>query len=91
VVENGVNSNRISQMIAAGRIVRNDEVVGSIPTSSTKSSIIYKFSASTLVPLRPIKPFQVLPGVPQTSPADAKRFPQDAWIATRNHAVCRRV
>ena len=36
MLENGDNSTRINQMIADGRIVRNDEVVGSIPTSSTK-------------------------------------------------------
>ena len=35
VIENGVTSNRINQIIAADRIVRNDEVVGSSPTSST--------------------------------------------------------
>jgi hypothetical protein len=28
-------SQRISQIITAGRVVRNDEAVGSIPTSST--------------------------------------------------------
>ena len=32
----GVNSNRINQLMMADSIVRNDEVVGSIPTSSTK-------------------------------------------------------
>ena len=33
------------------RIVRNDEVVGSIPTSSTMFSITYKRSSNGLVPL----------------------------------------
>jgi hypothetical protein len=33
----GDKSQRINQIIAAERIVRNDEVVGSIPTSSTKT------------------------------------------------------
>jgi hypothetical protein len=36
VTEIGVALNRINQLITAGCIVRNDEVVGSIPTSSTK-------------------------------------------------------
>jgi hypothetical protein len=31
----GVMSNRINQMISGERVVRNDEAVGSIPTSST--------------------------------------------------------
>jgi hypothetical protein len=35
VIETGAKSNTISHMIAADAIVRNDEVVGSIPTSST--------------------------------------------------------
>ncbi len=37
VLEAGDKSKRISEMITADYIVRNDEVVGSIPTSSTKS------------------------------------------------------
>jgi hypothetical protein len=36
VIEKVSKSNRISRMIMAGYIVRNDEVVGSSPTSSTK-------------------------------------------------------
>jgi hypothetical protein len=36
VTKNGENVNRISHMSVADIIVRNDEVVGSIPTSSTK-------------------------------------------------------
>jgi hypothetical protein len=36
VLEIGDKGNRINQMITADAIVRNDEVVGSIPTSSTK-------------------------------------------------------
>jgi hypothetical protein len=36
VIKIGAIVNRISQMSMAARIVRNDEVVGSIPTSSTK-------------------------------------------------------
>jgi hypothetical protein len=39
VTEAGDKSRRISEMIAGERIVRNDEVVGSIPTSSTIFSI----------------------------------------------------
>ena len=35
MLEIGVNSNRINQLMMADYIVRNDEVVGSIPTSST--------------------------------------------------------
>jgi len=39
VLEIGDKSNRISQMSTADAIVRNDEVVGSIPTSSTIFSV----------------------------------------------------
>ena len=35
MTEAGDKSRRISEIITAGHIVRNDEVVGSIPTSST--------------------------------------------------------
>jgi hypothetical protein len=42
VIEIGAKSNTISHMTAADAIVRNDEVVGSIPTSSTKFSITCK-------------------------------------------------
>ena len=38
MLENWSNVNRISQMTMAVLIVRNDEVVGSIPTSSTISN-----------------------------------------------------
>ena len=38
MLENGVKSNRVNHVVAADAIVRNDEVVGSIPTSSTKFS-----------------------------------------------------
>jgi hypothetical protein len=37
VIETGDKSRRIKKMITADYIVRNDEVVGSIPTSSTIS------------------------------------------------------
>ncbi len=36
VIETGAKSNTISHMIVVGAIVRNDEVAGSIPASSTK-------------------------------------------------------
>jgi len=36
VVKFGAKASTISHMIVADAIVRNDEVVGSIPTSSTK-------------------------------------------------------
>ena len=36
VIETGAKSNTINHMIVVDAIVRNDEVVGSIPTSSTK-------------------------------------------------------
>ena len=42
MLEIGDKSNRISQMSTADAIVRNDEVVGSIPTSSTIFSSTYK-------------------------------------------------
>jgi hypothetical protein len=38
-MENEGMSNRINQKAPEGRVVRNDEAVGSIPTSSTKLQI----------------------------------------------------
>jgi hypothetical protein len=52
VPEDGVKLNRISYMTVAYSIVRNDEVVGSIPTSSTKSSLTRP--AVPRVPIRPL-------------------------------------
>jgi hypothetical protein len=52
VLEIGVMSNRINRIHAADRIVRNDEVVGSIPTSSTILSITWHRRFSNHVPLR---------------------------------------
>ena len=54
MLEIGDKSNRISQMSTADAIVRNDEVVGSIPTSSTMFSITSEgtvASDSCFVPL----------------------------------------
>jgi hypothetical protein len=49
-IKAGAKSNAISHMIVADVIVRNDEVVGSIPTSSTKSfNILLSFISGSLV------------------------------------------
>ena len=50
VLKTGVMSSRINQMIAGERIVRNDEVVGSIPTSSTNFSITCSHSSTESCP-----------------------------------------
>jgi hypothetical protein len=44
VLKSEAKSNRINWLMLGERIVRNDEVVGSIPTSSTKS---HNYSASS--------------------------------------------
>jgi hypothetical protein len=47
VVARAEKSRRISQIITAERVVRNDEAVGSIPTSST--NLFYQLHNSTPV------------------------------------------
>jgi hypothetical protein len=51
VIESGDKSRRISEMITADYIVRNDEVVGSIPTSSTIFSITYSAANDLFCPI----------------------------------------
>jgi hypothetical protein len=50
VLESGAKSKRINQLITADSIVRNDEVVGSIPTSSTNFSITCSHSSTESCP-----------------------------------------
>ena len=50
VINNVMELNGISRIATAGPVVRNDEAVGSIPTSSTKFSITCRLYADLLCP-----------------------------------------
>jgi hypothetical protein len=47
VTKNGAEINGINQIATAGPVVRNDEAVGSIPTSSTNVSLASTASSGT--------------------------------------------
>jgi hypothetical protein len=84
VGENEARSNGINQMILADPVVRNDEAVGSIPTSSTIFSITCSLSEGQLCSIL-FQTFKLAGSLPQlTSAGVVRKSEQNKFLISEN-------